>query len=147
MNSLPEETEAKPMKHLFVFKLGDNEFAVDLSCVREVHMPLEIFPVPCAAPFILGVVNLRGRAVAVVDLKGRLGIGFHSGGEMRMVVAEAAGREFIFAIDSQGESLLVHEDAIQQPPPNLSDKFQQYAKGILLIDGRTIVIIELQPSE
>lgn len=134
------------MIRLFVFKLGDSEFATDLSIVKEVHMPLDVFPVPCAPHFIMGIANLRGRAVAVIDLGERLGLKPSEREPMRMVVVEVNGCEFIFGIDSQGEDLLISEDEIQPPPPNLPDELQQYAAGLILVGERAILLLRLQPS-
>ncbi|MCS7252636.1 MAG: chemotaxis protein CheW [Armatimonadota bacterium] len=134
------------LKRFFVFKLGDDEFAIDISIVKEVHLPLEVFPVPCAPHFILGVANLRGRAVPVIDLKERLGLRLQEREPSRMVVVEVDGCEFIFGIDSHGEDLLIQENEILQSPPNLPDEIQQYAVGVISIGERAILLLEFQPS-
>jgi len=134
-----------PLRHLFVFKLCDEEFAVELSCVREVHPYAEPFPIPCPPPYISGVMNLRGRAVPVVDLKALLGVRC-SCEPYRIVVVEVEGCEFIFAIDSQGEDMLVPQDAIQQPPPSLPEQYRQLVIGIISLCGRTITLLDLHPS-
>lgn len=137
--------KASPMRHLFVFKLCDGEFAVELSHVREVHPYSEPFPIPCPPPCIVGVMNLRGRAVPVVDLKALLGVKCGCK-PYRIVVAEVEGHEFIFAIDSQGEDMLVPQDAIQQPPPSLPERHRQLIIGIISLGGRTITLLNLHPS-
>jgi len=131
---------------LFIFKLGEDEFATDLSVVKEVHMPLEVFPVPCAPHFVIGVANLRGRAVPVIDLGECLGLKPRERNPIRMVVVEVNGNELIFGIDSQGEDLLISEDMIQPPPPNLPDELQGCVAGLISLGDRVILLVTLQPS-
>src|ERR1044071_2290395 len=56
------------------FKLGDELFAIDVARVREVLDLSEITRVPTAPPYMRGVVNVRGSAVPVVDLRLKFGL-------------------------------------------------------------------------
>ena len=56
-------------QQMIIFKVGDEEFAVDIMFVKEVVMLREITPVPETASFVEGVMNLRGHLVPVVDLR------------------------------------------------------------------------------
>jgi purine-binding chemotaxis protein CheW len=56
------------------FKLGDELFAIKVSQVREVLEVLQITKVPTAPPYMRGVVNVRGQAIPVVDLRLRFGL-------------------------------------------------------------------------
>lgn len=144
MSEMPRAEFSQPMQ-VFVFQLGDEEFAINVTQVREVHMPMEIFPVPGAPEFILGVINLRGRAVPVLDLKQRLGVsGYEAANPHRMVVAEAEEIEIVIPIDSCGEVIDVKPDAIQPPPANLPETLQAYITGMIEIDGRLLRLIQLR---
>ena len=56
------------------FKLGDELFAINVSQVREVLEVSQITKVPTAPPYMRGVVNVRGQAIPVVDLRLRFGL-------------------------------------------------------------------------
>ncbi len=55
-----ESPVKKEERQILVFCLANEELGLDLSCVREVLRPQEIYPLPKAPPFIEGVINLRG---------------------------------------------------------------------------------------
>jgi purine-binding chemotaxis protein CheW len=59
-------------RQILVFRLSNEELGLDLSCVREVLRPQEIYPLPRTPSFMEGVINLRGRIVALIDLRKRL---------------------------------------------------------------------------
>ncbi|WP_321472960.1 chemotaxis protein CheW [uncultured Paludibaculum sp.] len=56
------------------FKLGDELFAIDVAQVREVLEVCQITKVPTAPPYMRGVVNVRGQATPVVDMRVRFGL-------------------------------------------------------------------------
>jgi purine-binding chemotaxis protein CheW len=62
------------MAALVVFSLADREFALDVSCVREVIRMVAITPIPDAAPEVLGAIIVRGRSFLVMDLRLRFGL-------------------------------------------------------------------------
>ena len=67
-----ESLEKKEERQILVFALASEELGLDISCVREVLRPQEIYPLPKAPDFIEGVINLRGHIVALIDLGKRL---------------------------------------------------------------------------
>ncbi len=67
-----ESSVKKEERQILVFCLASEELGLDLSCVREVLRPQEIYPLPQTPHFIEGVINLRGHIVALIDLRKRL---------------------------------------------------------------------------
>ncbi len=61
--------------HLVCFRIGHENFCVDIFAVREIVRVQEITKVPGAPDFVRGVINLRGRIISVVDLGHQLGLG------------------------------------------------------------------------
>ncbi len=62
----------KEERQILVFRLANEELGLDISCVREVLRPQEIYPLPNTPPFIEGVINLRGHIIPLIDLRKRL---------------------------------------------------------------------------
>ncbi len=56
------------------FSVGSERYAIEAACVREVYPLKRITPVPCTPSFVLGIVNLRGQIVSVIDIREILGI-------------------------------------------------------------------------
>src|SRR5512138_18050 len=91
---------------LVVFTIGEEEFGVDISQVREIVRLVQITCLPKAPVFIEGVVNLRGQVLAVIDLSKRLGIGSKQRGEnTRIIVVEVGETTVGMIVDSVSEVL------------------------------------------
>ncbi len=65
---------------LVTFKLGNEEFGVDILKVQEINRMMDITRIPNAPEFIEGVINLRGKIIPIVDLRKKLGFDNGSGG-------------------------------------------------------------------
>lgn len=77
------------------FRLGNEEFAVPVGRVREIIPWQDVTPVPQVAEHVLGVINLRGKVVPVMDLRRRLG----------MPAAERSARSCIVVLQADGKKL------------------------------------------
>ncbi|HXG02667.1 MAG TPA: chemotaxis protein CheW [Candidatus Binatia bacterium] len=83
-----------------LFTLGGETFAVDVRQAREVVGFEDATPVPLAPPHVLGVANLRGEVVTIVDARHLLGLGPRRGGRgLRALVLEGDGASVALAID------------------------------------------------
>lgn len=71
---VPEVEEKGEVAQVVAFSLGQETYAVETAFVGEIHPLVEITPVPCTPEFVVGVVNLRGRILSVVDLQCFLGL-------------------------------------------------------------------------
>lgn len=67
-----EHSGEKEERQILVFRIAREELGLDISCVREVLRPQEIYPLPKTPDFIEGVIHLRGHIVALIDLGKRL---------------------------------------------------------------------------
>ena len=67
-----EHSWKKEERQILVFRVAREELGLDISCVREVLRPQEIYPLPKTPDFIEGVIHLRGHIVALIDLGKRL---------------------------------------------------------------------------
>ena len=65
----PEQAAADTLFELLEFRLAQERYAVETRYVREVYPLKDLTPLPCTPPFVLGVVNVRGHILPVLDLK------------------------------------------------------------------------------
>src|SRR5688572_7065199 len=66
----PAHTQgAEAWLHVLEFRLAQERYAIETRYVREVYPLKDLTPLPCTPPFVLGIVNVRGRILPVVDLK------------------------------------------------------------------------------
>ena len=99
------------------FKLGDELFAIDVARVREVLDLSEITRVPSAPPYMRGVVNVRGSAVPVVDLRHKFGLpATDDTVNTRIVVLEGEPPVVGGRADSVHEVLELERSQIREPP-------------------------------
>jgi purine-binding chemotaxis protein CheW len=109
-----------PIVQLCAFRVGDEEYVVDLRRIREIVQPLPITAVPRAPEWMEGVVNLRGEVLPVLDVRKRLGLGIGPRPPSRrakLLVAQVAGRMLALLVDGVCEVVRIPRSALGPPPP------------------------------
>jgi len=114
------------------FQLSGQSYALDICKVQEVLVAAEIEPVPGAPRAVLGVINLRGRIVTVVDPALCLGFAVTAGpGPCTVVVADAGADTLGLRVDSVAEVCSVAEGAIKTAPPIHGRQPDPLVRGIV----------------
>jgi len=132
-NSSPQEELAG--KYLTFFLAGQ-EFGVEITKVREILRVLDITPVPQTAHFLLGVINLRGKVIPVIDLRLRLGHPSREPDERTcIVVVEVKGREgqnilISMMVDQVNEVLQIAPEEVEPAPPFGTEVDTNYILGM-----------------
>lgn len=141
---MTEETAGREIK-LVVFKIGDEEFAVEVGQVREIIKMTEITKMPKAPFFVEGIINLRGQIIAVIDLSKRMDIGESSkDAESRIVVIETNEMKVGMIVDSVSEVIPIDESIIEPNPAiAVSDVDMQFIKGVVKIESRLLILLDL----
>jgi purine-binding chemotaxis protein CheW len=132
-------------RNLVVFRLGEDEFAFDVRSTREVVRLSEISPVPRAPEFIDGVINLRGHAVAVMDLGKRFGIRAVEKSEKSRIMIVRASRMIVGLIVDAVLGVRNFTGEEIQPTPAIvaAQVDHRFISGVLRVDDRTIFLINL----
>lgn len=127
------------------FRNGDEFFGVPISKVREIVRVPEITPVPDMPEFLRGVINLRGRIIAVVDMSKRLGTA-SSGVKKtnRVLILEIGGCLTGLIVDSVSEIVKLDEGAIEPPPEMISSIGAEYVTGLGRLRDRLFVLLEIE---
>jgi purine-binding chemotaxis protein CheW len=121
---------------LVVFLLDGEEYAIPISDLQEIIRIPAITPIPSAPEFILGILNLRGKIVVVVDLEKR----FHLKRENNekpghIIITEVGDNTFGVMVDVVTEVLRVSTSSIQPTPILSSSKIHaDYLKGVVVIE-------------
>ena len=135
---------AQGSRELIAFRIGEQEFCVNIMSVREIRGWTQATPMPHAPAFVLGVINLRGAVLPIVDLSARLGMAETVPTARHVIiVAQVKSRIVGLLVEAVSDILTITEDNIQPVPEISSDIEKQYARGILAIDKRMICMIEL----
>jgi purine-binding chemotaxis protein CheW len=145
MGTEKQLTNDDELLQLVSFKLGNEEFAVDILIVQEINKMIPITKVPNSPEFVEGIINLRGRVIPVVDLRNRFKLGKkQSDKDTRIIVTEINGKTIGFIVDAVNEVLRIPRN-ITEAPPELSLSIEsKFVKSIGKLDDRLIILIDLE---
>jgi purine-binding chemotaxis protein CheW len=134
-------------RQVVVFKIGAEEFAVDILLAKEVIVPREITPVPDTEEFVEGVMNLRGNLVPIIDLRKRLRApAATTSREQRIVIANVDDRTAGLIVDGASEVIRITDDMIEAVPDVISELSAGYVEGIINVKNRFITLIDLRKA-
>jgi purine-binding chemotaxis protein CheW len=130
---------------LIAFRIGDQEFCVNIMAVREIRGWTPATAMPHSPSYMIGVINLRGAVLPIIDLSGRLGMKPVDPTARHVIIVAQVRRKTVgLLVDAVSDILTVSEDDIQPTPEISSDLQRQFARGILSIEKRMICLIELE---
>ena len=143
MSDLPSTTAAA--RELIAFRIGRQEFCVDIMSVREIRGWTPATPLPRSPGFMKGVNTLRGAVLPIVDLGARLGLQTSEPTARHVImVAHIGGRTVGLLVDAVSDIIQLTDDAVQATPDVASDQVRTFVKGIFAVDGRMISLLELE---
>jgi len=128
------------------FRLGKEEFALPILNVQEIIRPRECTAIPESPGYVMGVINLRGRVIPVIDLKERMKIpenGNDPAGK-KIVVVSKGQVKFGGLVDSITGVVEVDENMIKESPASISGGTAEYLKGIATVsEARLIQLLDI----
>lgn len=132
---------------LVTFSLGQEEYGVPILQVQEIIKFTEITKVPRSPDFVKGVINLRGRVIAVIDLREKFGLLEKSVDKnTRIIIVESQGATLGLIVDNVNEVKKVKSAMIDPPPPIVSGISSEFIQGVARMDTtgmRLLIIIDL----
>ncbi|MCF6097054.1 chemotaxis protein CheW [Thermovorax subterraneus] len=133
------------IRQFVVFKLGQEEYGVDIMQVNTIERMMPITRVPKAPDFVEGVINLRGEIIPVIDLKKRFGL---ASGEItpdtRIIIVMLDDLTVGMIVDSATEVVQLTQDSIEPPPSVAGNISSDFLEGIGKIGDRLLIILNLE---
>ena len=144
MISEPEEDKTEDVEQLVGFVVGEEEFAVPILSIQEIIKPIEWTKVPFVPDYVLGVFNLRGNVLPLIDLRKKFGAGNSDIDEnTRFIVMKIKGEDVAFIIDRLTSAIRIPKKNILPPPETYSNE-DEIIDGVgRLDDGRIITILKI----
>ncbi|HSF19055.1 MAG TPA: chemotaxis protein CheW [Vicinamibacteria bacterium] len=132
--------------HLVCFRVGKETYGVDIFAVREIVKPQQITVVPGSSSYVLGIINLRGRIISVIDLALRLGLGFSRlDRSSRILVVDLDGFTVGFLVDAATEVIKLDRQAIDEAPEEHKGALHEdYLEGIGKLEDRLVIILNVR---
>lgn len=130
---------------LIAFRLGEQFYSIDIMQVREIRGWTQATPIPHAPGFVMGVINLRGMVLPIVDLAARFG---HpptvATPRHAIIVTQIGGRTVGLLVDAVSDILTISERDIQATPDVASTMARSFVRGVIALDGRMISLISTE---
>ena len=144
MISEPEKDKTEDVEQLVGFVVGEEEFAVPILSIQEIIKPIEWTKVPFVPDYVLGVFNLRGNVLPLIDLRKKFGAGNSDIDEnTRFIVMKIKGEDVAFIIDRLTSAIRIPKKNILPPPDTYSNE-DEIIDGVgRLDDGRIITILKI----
>lgn len=135
---------AVPQVQLVTFRVGGEEFGLDVFSVHEILRYEAPTPMPRAPAFVEGVLDVRGTLVPVVDLRRRFEVESPShDDETRIVLVEFGGERLGLVVDAVTEVLRVPETSVLPPPQFVRGLAAEFVRGIVRLGDRLVVLVDL----
>ncbi|MBI5969911.1 MAG: chemotaxis protein CheW [Deltaproteobacteria bacterium] len=139
-----ESDSKKEVLQLVTFRLGTEEYSLDILSVQEIIRHMHLTKVPRTPDFVEGVINLRGRVIPVLDLRKRFGLPSEDRtNETRIIVVEVEGKTVGLKVDAVSEVLRLPAASVEPPPSIISGVESEYIKGVGKLDGRLIILLDV----
>lgn len=127
------------------FRLGEEEYGVDIMIVQEIILPGNITQVPEVPEYVLGVINLRGNVIPILNLRQRFGMPERAAtDETRIVVINLRGRTVGVVVDGVSEVLRIVRDDVSPTPPSLHTAGKDYIQGLARRGQRLLILLDME---
>jgi purine-binding chemotaxis protein CheW len=129
---------------LVTFTLEKEEYAVDILSVQEINRITEITRVPNAPDYVVGVINLRGKVIPVVNLRKKFGLdNKETDDSSRVIIMDIQGVTYGLVVDSVSEVLRIPASIVEPPPQMASSASSMFIKGIAKLENRLIILLDI----
>ena len=143
-NSAAESLAGDPVIQLVTFRLKDETYGINVMQVQEVLRVSEIAPVPGAPPFVLGIINLRGNVVTVLDTRTRFALPTTERDDAsRIVIIESEQQVVGILVDSVAEVVELRQSAIDAAPNIGNEESSRYIQGVASRDEDLLIVVDL----
>ncbi|ANA83151.1 CheW protein [Paenibacillus vortex V453] len=130
---------------VIVFKLGEEEYGIEVDKVQTIERMMPITRVPKTYAFVKGVINLRGVVIPVINLRGRFGLGeIEATDQTRVIIVAVNDMQVGFIVDSASDVIDLNTDSIDSPPEVVGGIKAKYLRGVAKVgEERLLVMLNL----
>lgn len=140
-----EEDQTANRKQIVIFQLGKEEYGINILQTKEIIKPSKITNVPNTPDYVLGVINLRGQIVPVIDLRKRFAIAAtETTDKQRVITIEVRDSLIGLVVDSVNGVVWLNMNELEPAPEIAGGIEQEFIEGVGKIEDRLLVIIDLE---
>ena len=133
-----------PVLQWVTFQLGSETYGINVLQVREVLRVTDITPVPGSADYVLGIINLRGNVVTVIDCRRCFGMEDKDHDDAtRIIIVEASNQIVGILVDSVAEVVYLRSSQIDHAPSVGGEDGAKYIQGVYSRDDELLILVDL----
>lgn len=126
------------------FTLEDETYGINVMQVQEVLREIEVAPVPGAPHYVIGIINLRGNVVSVIDARTRFGLPSRESTDLtRIIVIEVQQHIIGILVDSVAEVIDIKRSEIETAPNVGTEETSKYIDGVVSRDDKLYILVDL----
>jgi purine-binding chemotaxis protein CheW len=131
-------------RELITFEVGGQVFGLDIMAIREIRAWTPATRLPRVPHYVVGVVNLRGTVLPVIDLAARLGWqATEPTPRHAIIVTQTGAKACGLIVDSVSDIVTLPPDALQPPPVTANDSIVSFLEGLAAIDEQMVMVLNL----
>jgi purine-binding chemotaxis protein CheW len=143
-----DEREVKRSHHvrrIIAFEMDDELYGADIAEVVEILEVLPCMPLPNVPEYVLGVANLRGTIVPIIDLRIRFGLVHKDFSDNSRFIVLKAGKLIAgIVVDRLWELLRLDQSVFQPPPHDVAKINPEYFKEVTPVKGRMLIVLDIR---
>lgn len=133
-----------PVIQWVTFRLDNETYGIRVMQVQEVLRVTEIAPVPGAPHYVMGIINLRGNVVTVINTRTRFGLmEADIDDSTRIVIIEAGNNVVGILVDSVAEVVDLRRSQIETSPNVGNDESSKYIEGVATRNGELLILVDI----
>ncbi len=141
----PVSTADDPITQWVTFYLESEKYGIKVMQVQEVLRMTDIAPVPGAPDYVLGIINLRGNVVTVIDTRRRFGLPEKDSDDLtRIVIIESDNQVVGILVDSVAEVADLRDSQVEQAPNVGNDESSKFIQGVTHQDGNLLILVDVE---
>jgi purine-binding chemotaxis protein CheW len=130
---------------LVSFALGQEEFGLEIQRIQEINRMVEITRVPNSPEFVIGVINLRGKVIPIIDMRKRFGFPPKENDKnTRIIVVELGGMVVGFVVDAVREVIRISKSITEPPPSIVAGIGSEFITAVAKLDNRLLILLDLE---
>jgi purine-binding chemotaxis protein CheW len=134
-----------PVLQWVTFRLDNETYGINVMQVQEVLRYTEIAPVPGAPPYVLGIINLRGNVVTVIDTRLRFGLSeTETNDQTRIVIIETENQVVGILVDAVAEVVYLRQSEIETTPNVGNEETAKFIQGVCHKNEELLILVDLE---
>jgi purine-binding chemotaxis protein CheW len=145
MSANAAKSAEDPILQWVTFRLENESYGINVMQVQEVLRYTEIAPVPGAPPYVLGIINLRGNVVTVIDTRSRFALpNTETTDQTRIVIIEAENQVVGILVDAVAEVVYLRQSEIETTPNVGNEESAKFIQGVCHKNDELLILVDLE---